>query len=188
MREPAAFFGLAQHGVHARAARDDVAERERAGAAALQALNFGFERARIERVRKADLQPLDADRLDHEVDRARPHRRDHVVDAAMGGLHDHRHRRPGLAHLREHAEPVEIGHDEIEHDAVDAWLGCREGSERGIPALGEHDFVAEPPHHVVQEAALDGIVVDDQDGGGHAGPFKAVPIGALLPEGDLTGC
>ena len=44
-------------------------------------------------LRKRHLQALDADRLDHEIGRARAHRRDHVVDAAMRGLHDHRESR-----------------------------------------------------------------------------------------------
>ena len=73
-----------------------------------------------ERVAQRHLQPLGADRLDHEIDRARAHRRHHVVDAAMRGLHDHRHAQAGLAHARQHAEAVEIGHHEVEHHAVDA--------------------------------------------------------------------
>ena len=44
---------------------------------------------------------------------------DDIVDAAMRGLHDHRDGEPGLAHAREHAEAVEIGHHEIEDDGVD---------------------------------------------------------------------
>ena len=95
-------------------------KRERAGAAALDARELALERARGERVAQRHLQPLGADRLDHEIGRARAHRGDHVVDAAVGGLHDHRHGEAGLAHPREHAEPVEIGHHQIEHDRVDA--------------------------------------------------------------------
>ena len=83
-------LGRAQHRLHARAAGDDVAEGERAGAAALDQLEFALERARRERVAQRDLQPLGADRLDHEIDGAGAHRGDDIVDAAMGGLHDHR--------------------------------------------------------------------------------------------------
>ena len=43
-----------------------------------------------ERVAQRHLQPLGADRLDHEIGRAGAHRRDDIVDAAMRGLHDHR--------------------------------------------------------------------------------------------------
>ena len=45
---------------------------------------------------------------------------DHRVDAAMRGLHDHRNAEPDVAHAREHAVAVEIGHHQIEDDAVDA--------------------------------------------------------------------
>ncbi len=80
---------------------------------------FAFERAGVERVAQADMQPLGADRLDHEIDRAGAHRRDHIVDAAMRGLHDHRHVDRRLAHFGEHAEPVEIRHHQIEDHAID---------------------------------------------------------------------
>src|SRR5262249_39999175 len=78
-------LGGAQHGEHARAACDDVAERERAGTAALEAGQLARECAGRERIAQRYLQPLDADRLDYEIGRAGPHRGDHVVDAAMGG-------------------------------------------------------------------------------------------------------
>src|SRR5262249_7706008 len=91
-------FGGAQHRVHAWAARDDVAEQERTGTAALEAGQLAGERARRERVAQRYLQPLGADRLDHEIGRAGPHRGDHVVDTAMGGLHDDGSRKSGLAH------------------------------------------------------------------------------------------
>ena len=82
----------------------------------------------------------------------------------MRGLHDHRDGEAGLAHLGEHAEPVEVGHDEIEHDRVDARaLGAGEQRDRRVAALGDDRLVAEPAHHVVEEAALHGIVVDDQN-------------------------
>ena len=112
-------LGGAQHRAHARAAGDDVLEGERAGAAALDAGELALERARRERVAQRHLQPLGADRLDDEIDRAGAHRRDHVVDAAVRGLHDHRNGEAGVAHLGQHAEAVEVGHHEIEHDAVD---------------------------------------------------------------------
>ncbi len=93
---------------------------ERAGAAALDAGELAFERAGGERIAQRHLQALGADRLDHEVGGARAHGGDDVVDAAVRGLHDHRDGEAGLAHPGEHAEAVEIGHHEIEHDGVDA--------------------------------------------------------------------
>ena len=91
-------LGDAQHRLHARAAGDDVPEGQRAGAAALDAREFALQRARVERVAQRDLQPFGADRLDHEIGRARPHRGDDIVDAAVRGLHDHRNGKPRLAH------------------------------------------------------------------------------------------
>src|SRR5262249_3106321 len=73
-----------------------------------------------ERVAQGHLQPLGPDRFDHEVAGARAHGGDHVVDAAVGGLHDDGRGEAGIADPGEHAEPVEIGHHEVEHDRVDA--------------------------------------------------------------------
>ena len=122
-------LGGAQHGLHARIARHDVLEGERAGAAALEALELGLERAGRQRIAQRDLQPLGADRLHDEIDRAGAHRRHHRVDAAMRGLHDDRDAEPGVAHAREHAIAVEIGHHEVEDDAVDP-RSVRTGQDR----------------------------------------------------------
>src|SRR3982074_3499723 len=46
--------------------------------------------AGVGRVAQRPREPLGADRLDHEIGGARAHRGDHVVDAAVRGLHDHR--------------------------------------------------------------------------------------------------
>ena len=59
-------------------------------AAALDAGKLAFEHAGGQRIAQRYLQPLGADRLDHEIGRARAHGGDDVVDAAVGGLHDHR--------------------------------------------------------------------------------------------------
>ena len=120
MFEVAAFSAMRKHRLHGRAFGDDVVEAERAGAAVLDALQFAFERAGVERVAQAHQQPLDSDRLDHEIDRAGAHRGDDVVDAAVSGLHDHRHIDRGLAQPRQDAEPVEVRHDQIEDHTIDA--------------------------------------------------------------------
>src|SRR3989304_1524436 len=78
-------LGGAQHGLHARALGDDVLEGERARAAALEARELAFERARGERVAQADLQPLRPDRLDHEVHGAPARGRPPALHAAVGG-------------------------------------------------------------------------------------------------------
>ena len=98
----------------------------------------------------------------------------------MRGLHDHRHGAAGLAHPRQHAEPVEIGHHEIEHDAVEA-LGAGEQRRGLIAALGDRRLVAELPHHVVEQAALNRIVVDNENTRGHGNtPNATVPFRGSL--------
>ena len=79
------------------------------------------------------MQPLGADRLDHEIDRAGAHRGNDIVDAAMRGLHDHRHVDRRLAHFGEHAHAVEIGHHQIEDHAIDARAdGASEQRQRSV--------------------------------------------------------
>ena len=47
------------------------------------------------------------------------HGGDDIVDAAVGGLHDHRHIDRSLPQFGEHAEPVEIRHHQIEDHGID---------------------------------------------------------------------
>ena len=81
--------------------------------------NSPFSALVLSALRRRHLQPLDADRLDHEILGAGAHRRHHVVDAAMGGLHDDGDVEAGFAHLGQNAHAVEAGHDQVEHDGVD---------------------------------------------------------------------
>ena len=158
-------------------------KRERAGAAALHALEFGFERAGGERIAQRDLQPLGADRLHDEIHRARAHRGDDRVDAAMRGLHDHRNAQPHVAHAREHAIAVEIGHHEIEDHGVDAAaVGSAEHRDRRIAAVGRHHVEAEAARHRFEQAALHGIVVDDEDKLGHGDSTATVPNWRTMAE------
>jgi hypothetical protein len=138
------FLGDAQHALHARAFGDDVGKAERAGAAVSDAVELALERAGIERVAQADVQAFGADRLDHEVDGARAHRGDDIVDAAVRGLHDHRRRDPRLPHFRQHAKPVEIRHHQVEDDAIDARAVRRiEQRQCGIAVVAGQRLVAE---------------------------------------------
>src|SRR5262249_57224667 len=102
-------------------------------------------------------------RLDHEVDGAGAHGRDHVVDAAVRGLHDDGNVEPRLAHPGEHTEPVEIGHHEVEDDAADAGLAAGQDAERDVAALGDDRLIAGAADHVLDQAARNRVVVDDQD-------------------------
>ncbi len=83
----------------------------------------------------------------------------------MGGLHDHRHIDGSLTQAREHAEPVEIRHHQIEDHAIDPRaVGAAEQSQRRI-AVVEHDgLVAGLLQHGLEQPALHRIVIDNEDG------------------------
>ena len=101
---------------------------ETAFAAVADALQFALERAGVERIAQRHLQPFEADRLDDEILRAGAHRRNHVVDAAMGGLHDDGDAEARFTDFCEHAQAVEARHHEVEHDRVDR-LPVRSGQQ-----------------------------------------------------------
>ena len=87
----------------------------------------------------------------------------------------------GFAHARQDAEPVEIGHHQIEHHAVDAGaVGAGEQVGGLVAALGQQGPVAETLHHGFEQAALDRIVIDDEHGFGH-GPLTLYRFGAMSP-------
>ena len=109
----------AQHARHGLAAGDDIGEGQSAFAAVAYALQFAFQRAGVERVAQRHLQPLDADGLHHEILGAGAHRRHHIVDAAMGRLHDDGNVEPGFTDFCQHAHAVEAGHHQIEHHGID---------------------------------------------------------------------
>ena len=138
-------------------------------------------------VAQADLQPLGADWLDHEIDRARAHRRDDVVDAAVRGLDDDRRGDGVAAQPRENAEAVEVRHHQIEDHAVDAGA-VRSGEQcrsRVAAFCGDH-LVAEFLHHAFEEPALHGIVIDDEDGHRFLGGLDGGTLcrfGAISPRG-----
>ena len=59
--------------------------------------------------------------------------------------------RPACAHLGEHAEPVEIGHDQIENDAIDVGpIGPGEQGERGIAVVARLRRVLELVQHPLE--------------------------------------
>src|SRR5436309_2404622 len=109
-----------------------------------------------------------------ELGGARAHCRVHVVNAAVGGLHEDGNPASRLLEPREDAELVEIGHDQIEHDGVDSRRpGAEQACERGISAIGRDRHVSEPADHGFEQPTLHGIVTDDQDRFGHAGSPRA---------------
>ena len=166
--EAAARLPRRDHPLHRRALGDDVGEGERAGGGALHALELALERAELQGVLDRHLEPLGRDRLDHEIDRAGPHRVDHRVDPAMGGLDDHGNRPVLFPEPGEHTDPVELGHDEIEDDeGNEVALRSGEVDQRLLAACRGRGAIAEPLDGMGEEPTLDGIVVNDEDGGGH---------------------
>ena len=152
----------------------DVAKAEFAGVAPRGAAQLVLERVDPERVLDRHLKPLGPDRLDDEIDRARAHRGNDRLDRAVRGLHDGGNRDVALAHAREHAHAVEIGHHQVENEEADRRpVGRLQARERRFARFERLDVVAEPPRHRLQQAALDGIVVDNEDEGGHGNPAGA---------------
>ncbi len=83
----------------------------------------------------------------------------------MSGLHDHRHLDCGLAQPRQHTEPVEVGHDQIEDDAIDVGtVGAGKQRQRRVAVVAHENRIAEFLQHAFEQAALHRIVVDDEDG------------------------
>ncbi len=149
------------------------------------AVEFALERAGIERVPQADLQPLGAGRLDHEINRARPHRRYDVINAAMGGLHDDRHFDRRLAKTRQHAESVEIWHHQIEDDAIDPpGFRSRQQRQRRLAAVNDDGLVSELLQHGIDKPALHRIIVDNEYG--HLSPAAFAGRGTLCRFGAIS--
>ena len=73
----------------------------------------------------------------------------------------------------EHAEPVDAGHGQVEDDDGDvAAARPVEQLQRRLAAVGEDRLVAEFRDGAFEQAALHGIVIDDEDRSGHAGLFE----------------
>ena len=114
------------------------------------------------------LQALGADRLDHEIVGAGPHRLDDGFDRALRRLDDDRNMAAHAVEPRQQFEAVHARHDEIEHDQIDR-PGARLGEkiERRRGAVGEQRVMAATADHAVQETPLGRIVVNDENAMGH---------------------
>ncbi|MGY4425287.1 hypothetical protein ACVWY2_007736 [Bradyrhizobium sp. JR6.1] len=165
------FLRRAQHAGHRLAAGDDVGEGQPALAAVADALQFALERRCVERVAQADLQPLEADRLDDEILGTGPHRRHHIFDAAMRGLHDDRDVQTSFTNFCEDSETVEARHHKVEHDGIDRLrLGCGQGRYRRVATVHDEGLIAALLHHVFNQTTLYGVIIGDQNGGSHGFP------------------
>ena len=79
--------------------------------------------------------------------------------------------RSSLAELRQHRHAVEVGHDEVEDDERDRRRrrGRSGSASAASPPSTAIGAMAEALDRRREQAALDGIVVDDEDGGRHRG-------------------
>ena len=134
----------------------------------LQQEVLGHHPPLLERPRDEQGQMIGIDGLGEEIERALLHRRDRILDAAVGGHHDHR--RVGVELLRraQHAEAIAFGKAQVrEHDGR-ALLEHAHGL--GLIARFEHGMplpLERVPEHRTQRV----LVFDDQNlgGSGHAG-------------------
>ena len=181
-------FALDQHGYvrlggalseadgarHRFCAGDDIAEAEFAGVAPRGAPEFVLQRIDAQRVADRDLKALRADRLDHEVRRARAHGGDDDLDRAMRSLDDRGDRNFTLTHPRQHAHAVEIGHDEVEDQEIDRRPIARfETRERRFARFHSFGVVAKSSGHGLEQAPLNRIVVSNEYECGHRRPKAA---------------
>ena len=158
----------ADHPVHGRAVRDHVLEGQKAAATARRALDLALDGLDLERVADRRLQPVGRRWLDDEIEGAVAHRRNHGLDAALGGLHDRRDVDVAFAHRLQHADAVETGHDQIEDDHRHvARARPVEDIERGRAAVDHDCRMAEPRHGGLEQPALHGIVIDYEYGTCH---------------------
>jgi len=154
----------ARHVLHGGGAGDEVAEGHRAADLLVQPLHLFGERVHLQEVLHRHLEPFGTDRLDDEVVGAGPHRLDHRFDGALRRLHDHRQVAVLDGEAFEKLEPVHARHHQIEDDQVDGFAArLGQAIEPGLGAVGGRRFVAEPPDHVLEDAPLGGIVIDDKN-------------------------
>ena len=155
-------------------AGDDVAEAEFAGVAPRGAAQLVLQRIDAQRIADRHLEAFGADRLDDEVRRARAHGGNDDLDRAMRRLDDRGHRDIALAHPRQHPHAVEIGHDEVEDQEIDRRSLARlEARERGFARFHAFGVVAKSSGHRLEQAPLDGIVIDNEYESGHRAPTAA---------------
>jgi nickel-responsive transcriptional regulator NikR len=107
--------------------------------------------------------------------------------AALVYVYDHRYGIADLPQARQHAEAIEVGHDEVEHDAVEAVAAEQHGRRR-FAGLGDRGLMAELANHVVEQPALDRIVVDNENASGHGNtPYATCAVSKHIARVALRG-
>src|SRR5207244_6143725 len=86
-------------------------------------------------------QLLERERLRHVVVRACVQPRDPVLDLVAGGEHQHRNAAAAQANPLAHLEPIEAGHEDVEHDRVRLRFPI-EPLDRLAPVAGELGLIA----------------------------------------------
>ena len=103
------------------------------------------------------------------------HRRHDIVDAAMGGLNDDGDVEAGVAYARKNAHAVEARHHEVEQHGIDGRRIRVDQARDGAFAALHHDgLVAAALHHVLDKAALDRVVISNQDSFCHGDSRRAL--------------
>ena len=156
------------HALHGLAAQHEVGEGERTFGLLLDARDFALQRLDLEGALDGDFEALGRGRLDDEVDRAGAHRRDGGIERAVRGLHDDRRACRHGRYAPQDLHAVHAGHDEVEqHEGDRALVGRLHDLDSLLATLGGLGVVAEALDGFFEDAALGGIVIDDQDKLGH---------------------
>ena len=89
----------------------------------------------------------------------------------MGYLHDHGDGEAGLTDCGQNPHTIEAGHDEIEHDGIDrGGLATGENGHDSVAGIDGHRLIAAIAYHDLDQAPLYGVVIGDQNVGGHGFP------------------
>ena len=161
-------LGKPDGALHGIAAGHDVLEGERRAAALGGSARRAVDGFHLERVVDRRHQAVRRDRLDDEVEGARPHRPHHRLDAALRGLHDDRGGVVALAELLENGGAVHARHHQVEYDGRDvAAARAVDDLQRGLAAVDGDDLVSGAADSGFEQPALDRIVVDYEDATSH---------------------
>ena len=119
------------------------------------------------------------DRLGQEIERAAVHRGADVAHVAIGRDDDGRFLVLGLLQLLQQRQAVHPGHVDVGHHHVDMRM-VLDRLQRLDAVMGEHErhrAVANLPAEFLQHQRLEiGLVIDDEDGCGHAACPSLVSI------------
>ena len=161
------FFGETQRPRHRLAVGRKILEARQSRAPARLARNLLADGAYLHGVADGLGEALGRCGLDDKVECPVAHGGDDGLHATLRGLHDDRGVKVALAHLLQHRQPVGARHNQIQDDNGDILAVAFEGGKPGIAAIGNHRRMAESRYSRLQQAALHGIVIDNEYGTRH---------------------